>query len=48
MMQSLRILETAAGLALLFTPEKAREYFETLGIKVPTARELAGLRNLIG
>jgi len=47
MIQSLRILETAAGLALLLTPEKAQEYLDQLGFKLPTARELAGLRAIL-
>jgi len=47
MIQGLRILETAAGLALLLTPEKAQEYLEPLGVKLPTARELSGLRSIL-
>ena len=48
MIQSLRILETAAGLALLFAPEKASEFLEPLGVKIPTTLEAQGLRGILG
>ncbi len=47
MIQSLRILEAAAGLALLLTPEKAQDYFDMLGFELPTAHDLKGLRELL-
>jgi len=48
LIQSLRILEAAAGFALLLAPEKANKLLEPLGIKIPTAREMHGLRNFLG
>lgn len=47
MIQSLRILETAAGLALLLAPDKAKEYLESLGVKVPTVRGTPGMKDLL-
>lgn len=47
MIQSLRILETAAGFVLLLAPEKASEFLEPLGVKIPTAREVRGLRSIL-
>jgi len=47
MIQSLRILETAAGFALLLAPEKAHEFLEPLGVKIPTAQEMRGLRGIL-
>jgi len=47
MIQSLRILEAAAGFALLLVPDKASEFLETLGVKIPTALEIPGLRSIL-
>ncbi len=50
MIQSLRVLETAAGLALLLAPEKAEEFLEPLGVSAKTiqnVRNARGLKNLL-
>jgi len=47
MIQSLRVLETAVGLALLFAPERVEEFLEPLGVKIPTVREASGLRDIL-
>lgn len=47
MIQNLRTLELAAGIALLSSPDKAKKLLEPLGLKIPTARSISGLRELI-
>jgi len=46
--QSLRVLEIAAGIALLQAPDKISELLEPLGIKIPSVREVHGLRQTLG
>lgn len=46
MIQSLRILETAAGLALLLAPDKAEEFLEPLGVKKDTIHNVHNARGL--
>lgn len=48
MVSSLRILEIAAGIGLLFAPEKAEELAEELGKKIPEASGVKGLRTILG
>lgn len=47
MIQSLRVLEAAAGLALLFAQDKIEEFLEPLGIEIPNVREARGLRDAL-
>jgi len=47
MIQNLRILELAAGIALATSPEKAEKLLGPLGVKLATARNTAGLKTLI-
>lgn len=50
MIQSLRVLEIAAGLALLLTPDKAEEFLKPLGVEAATIhniRDARGLKDLL-
>ncbi len=46
--ESLRILEIAAGLALLFAPEKVEVLREQLGERIPSVHEVSGLGAILG
>lgn len=48
MIQSLRILEIAAGVALLFAPEKVEKLREQLGERIPSVHEVSGLGSVLG
>ncbi len=48
MVVNLRLLEAAAGIGLLFAPEKVTELSAQLGTEIPTARSVPGLRDILG
>ena len=47
MIQSLRVLEGAASLALLFSPEEAKQYLERLGLNEQDIERACGIEPAI-